>query len=479
MTVHPARPAAGTTTDARRWWALAAVTTAQLMIGLDLTVMNIALPSVQLDLTLSGPQRQWVITAFALAYGSLLLLGGRLSNLLGRRRSLLIGLAGFAFASALGGAAIDPAMLLGSRALQGVFAALLTPSVLATLAIAFPMPAERGKAFGIYGTAMGSSSGLGVVLGGVLTDYLDWRWCMYVNLPIAVAAAAGVLYAVRPGPRASGVRVDLVGVLLATSGLMALVAGFARAESDGWGTPTTIGLLAFGVIALVAFTWTQSRVAAPLLPLRVVLNRRRAACYLAVLGLAAGMFAALFFLTFYLQNVLGYSPIKAGLGFLPLTAGLMIGVRVVSPLIARTALRWLLAPGILTVAVGLVLLGLLQVDSNYFLQALPVFLLVGLGTGFVLVTANSTATLDAGQDTAVAGAMVMTSQQIGASLGTALLSTIAGTAAADYLATHPESGPLATVHGFTVASLGAAGFLGVAALLVFLVAGPGQPQGRG
>jgi Na+/melibiose symporter-like transporter len=270
----------------------------------------------------------------------------------------------------------------------------------------------------------------------------------------------------------TGVRVDLVGVLLATSGLMALVAGFAQAESGGWGTVTTIGLLAFGVGALAAFTWTQSRVAAPLLPLRVVLNRRRAACYLAVLSLAAGMFGALFFLTFYLQNVLGYSPIKAGLGFLPLTAGLMIGVRVVSPLIARIAVRRLLVPGILIVAVGLVLLALLRVDSNYFLQALPVFLLVGLGTGFVLVTANSTATVDAGQDTAVAGAMVMTSQQIGASLGTALLSTIAGTAGADYLATHPGAGSLATVHGFSVASLGAAGFLGVAAVSVFLLAGP-------
>lgn len=471
MTVDSARPVAGTSTDPRRWWALAAVTTAQLMIGLDLTVVNIALPSVQLDLGLSDPARQWVVTAFALAYGSLLLLGGRLSNLLGRRRSLLIGLAGFALASAVGGAAIDPAMLLGSRALQGVFAALLTPSILATLAITFPTPAERGKAFGIYGTALGSSSGLGVVLGGVLTDYLDWRWCMYVNLPIAVAAGAGVLYAVRPSPRVSGVRIDGVGVLLATSGLAALVAGFARADSDGWSASLTLGLLTFGVLAVAVFVWTQSRVAAPLLPLRVVLNRRRAAAYLAVFTLAAGMFAALFFLTFYLQNVLGYSPIRAGLAYLPLTAGLMIGVRVVSPLIARTPVRWLLSPGILTIALGLVLLGLLRVDSNYFLQVLPVFLLVGLGTGVSLVTANSTATLNAGADTAVAGAMVMTSQQLGASLGTALLSTIAGTTTANYLATHPGSGSLAIIHGFTTASFGAAGFLCAAAIAVFLLAG--------
>jgi hypothetical protein len=294
---------------------------------------------------------------------------------------------------------------------------------------------------------------------------------MYVNLPIAVAAGIGIVYAVRPVPRATGVRVDLVGVLLATAGLMALVFGFSRAEQDGWSSAIAAGPLVGGVLALVVFVWTQTRVAAPLLPLRVVLNRRRGASYLSVLTLAVGMFAALFFLTFYLQNVLGYSAIRAGLGFLPLTAGLMIGVRVVSPLLARVSIRWLLAPGLLTIAGGLALLSLVRVDSGYWLQVFPVFLLVGLGAGWVLVTANSTATLGAGQDTAVAGAMVMTSQQIGASLGTALLSTIAGTTAASFLTTHPGSVAEATVHGFTVASLGAAGSLCIAALAVFLIAG--------
>ncbi|MFG1684328.1 MFS transporter [Nonomuraea sp. NPDC049269] len=461
----------------RRWWALAAVATAQLMIGLDLTIMNIALPSVQRSLDLSDPDRQWVITIFALGYGGLLLVGGRLSDLLGRRRSLMIGLTGFALASAIGGAAIGPAMLLTSRALQGVFGALVTPSVLATLAATFPTPAERGKAFGIYGTVMGSSSGVGVVLGGVLTDYLDWRWCMYVNLPIAFVAGAGVLYAVRPVPRAAGARVDVAGALLATIGLMALVLGFARAEPDGWGGASTLGALAVGVLALAAFVWVQSRVAGPLLPLRVVLDRRRSGSYLAVLSLAVGMFAALFFLTFYLQNVLGYSPVRAGLAFLPLTAGLMLGVRLVSPLLMRAPVRSLLCPGLLTIAAGLALLGLLQVDSGYWAHVLPVFALVGLGTGWVLVAANSTATLGAGADTAVAGAMVMTSQQIGASLGTALLSTIAGTVAAGYLRTHPTAAARAAVHGFNVASLGAAGFLCLAALAVFLITGP-RSSGR-
>ena len=469
-------PADAAVPDPRRWWALGAVATAQLMIGLDLTIMNIALPSVQRSLHMSDDSRQWVITIFALGYGGLLLLGGRLSDLIGRRRSLMIGLTGFALASALGGAAPNTATMLTGRALQGVFGALLTPAVLATLAATFPTPAERGKAFGIYGTAMGSSSGLGVVLGGVLTDYLDWRWCMFVNLPIAMAAGAGVLYAVRPAQRTTGLRVDIGGALLATTGMMALVYGFARAEPDGWSAASTVGPLAAGVVLLAVFVGVQAKVRNPLLPLRVVLNRRRGGSYLAVLSLAVGMFAALFFLTFYLQNVLGYSPIKAGLAFLPLTAGLMIGVRAVSKLLARAPVRALLCPGLLTIAAGLGLLGLVRVDSGYWLHVMPVFLLVGLGTGWVLVTANSTATLNAGADTSVAGASVMTSQQIGASLGTALLSTLAGTAATRYLHGHPAAGPkAAAVHGFNVASLGAAAALCVAAVVVYLVTGPKQP----
>jgi EmrB/QacA subfamily drug resistance transporter len=452
--------------DVRRWWALGAVATAQLMVGVDLTIVNIALPSVQRALGMSDPARQWVITLFALGYGGLLLLGGRMSDLIGRRRALLVGLTGFAAASALGGAATGPAMLLTGRALQGVFGALLTPAVLATLAASFPLPAERGKAFGIYGTAMGSASGLGVLLGGVLTQYLDWRWCMFVNLPIAALAAGGVLYAVRPVPRVPGVRVDLVGALLATTGLMAVVFGFARAESDGWSAPATYASLAGGVVLLAGFLAVQARAKSPLLPLRVVANRRRGGSYLAVFSVAIGMFAVLFFLTFYLQNIQHYSPVKAGLAFLPLTVGLMVGVRVVSTLLAKASVRSLICPGLLTIAAGLALLGFLRADSSYWLHVMPVLFLVALGTGWVLVTANSTATLNAGPDTAVAGAMVMTSQQIGASLGTALLSTVAGTVAA-----HSDA-----VHGFNVASFGAAGFLCVAAVVVYWVLSERSPD---
>jgi len=465
-------PASAPAPDPRRWWILTAVATAQLMVGLDLTIMNIALPSAQRALHLSDPTRQWIITAFALCYGSLLLLGGRLSDLLGRRRGLLIGVTGFALASALGGAADSAGILIGARALQGAFGALMTPSVLASLAAAFPTPAERGKAFGVYGTVMGSSSGLGVILGGVLTQYLNWRWCMFVNLPIAVAAGAGVLYAVRSTPRAPGVRVDIIGALLATAGMAALVFGFSRAQTDGWSAPVTYGSLLAGVVLLALFLTAQRRIATPLLPLRVLRNRRRAGSYLAVLSLAVGMFAVLFFLTFYLQNVLRYSPVKAGLAFLPLTAGLMAGVRVVSRLLTRAPVRVLLGSGLLAMATGVGLLGLLRTDSGYWTHVLPVFLLVGLGAGWVLVTANSTATLNAGPDTATAGALVMTSQQIGASLGTALLSTVAGTAAAAFLRTHQgTTATIATVHGLNVASVGAAVALVLAAGAVVATTG--------
>jgi EmrB/QacA subfamily drug resistance transporter len=458
--------------DPYRWWALAAVATAQLMIGIDVTIMNIALPSAQRSLDLSGPDRQWIITVFALFYGGLLLLGGRLSDLFGRRRSLLVGLAGFAVGCVIGGAAVNPAMLLTGRALQGAFGALLTPSVVATLAASFTTPAERGRAFGIYGTVMGSSTGLGLLLGGVLTGYLDWRWCMFVNLPIAAASAAGVLYAIAPTPRATEVGLDVVGAMLAVAGLMGLVFGFSRAEVDGWAAASTVGSLVGGVLALVAFLGVQSRSTHPLLPLRVLGNRARSGSYLAVFGLAVGMFSALFLLTFHLQDVLHYSPVEAGFAFLPLTAGLMIGARLVGPFLARAQVRMMLCPGLLSLAAGLLLLGSVRIDSGYWLHLLPVFLLVGLGAGVVLIVANSTATLGTGADTAVAGAMVMTSQQIGASLGTALFSTVAGLAAADLVRSEPGSNAAeAAVHGLNVAGLVAGGFIAGAALVVFLLLG--------
>lgn len=458
----------GVPVDPRRWWALAAVATAQLMVGLDLTIMNIALPSAQRDLGFADSDRQWVITAFALGYGGLLLVGGRVSEAIGRRRALLVGAVGFAVASVAGGLAADTGMLLAARAAQGAFGALMTPSVLATLSTTFPVAPDRGKAFGIYGTVMGSSSGLGLVLGGVLAQYLDWRWCMFVNVVVAAIAVGLATYAVRPVPPTRR-PLDVPGAVLASLGLVALVFGLARAQTDGWGAAVTIGSLVLGTVVLVVFVAVEARVPSPLLPLRVVRDRRRGGSYLAVLSLAVGIFAALFFLTFFLQDVRGWSPVRTGLGFLPFTVGLMAGARFVGPRLGRPTAALLLPSGLLVIGAGLGLLGVLHSDSGYWMHVMPVFLLVGAGAGWVLVTANSTATLGAGSDTAVAGAMVMTSQQVGASLGTALLSAVAADAAASYVARHPAASLEGVVHGFGVASWAAAGLLVVMAAVVLLV----------
>ena len=467
--------------DSRRWIALAAVAVAQLMIGLDQTIMTIALPSVQGSLHFGDADRQWVITAFAVTYGSLLLTGGRLGDRFGRQRALLAGVTGFALASALGGAAPTSGVLFAARAAQGAFGALMTPAVLAVIVHAFTDLRERGRAFAIYGTVMGSSSGIGVLLGGVLTQYLDWRWCMLVNLPIAAAAALGISYGVRAAPGDRSQRLDLAGALLVTLALAGIALGFAQADSDGWGAVSTLAPLAAGAVLLVAFVARQATAKPPLLPLRIVLNRRRAASYLAVAGLAVGWFGSLFFLTFYLQSARDFSAIKAGLAFLPLTAGLMIGVRLVARVLHRHATAGLLLPaGLLVIAAGLALLTALHTSSNYWALVMPVFALVGLGSGWVLITANSIATHDAGADTSVAGAMVVTSQQAGAALGTALLNTIAASAAAHYARTHHVSAIELTVHGLNTAALVAAVAVAVVAVAAFTMLGrPGsRPTGQ-
>jgi len=471
--------------DSRRWRALAAAALGQLMVAADFTIMNIALPSAQRSLHMSDPTRQWVLTTFALGYGGFLLLGGRIGELLGRRRALLVGLAGFAAASALGGAAVDTGMLLAARGLQGVFGALFTPAALALLGTTFTVPAERARAFAIFGTVMGSSSGVGLILGGVLTGYLSWRYSMYVAIPLAAVAAAATVSAVparspAPGTRSGGrERVDVVGALLATVGLMALVFGFSRAQTDSWSSASTIASLVAGVVLLAGFVLVEARVSSPLLPLRVVLHRGRGGAYLATLSLGVAVFAGFFFLTYYLQEVLGYSPTRTGVAFLPLTAGIVLGARIVGRLIVRMAIRKLLVTGLGSAGVALALIGLLRPDSSYWAGALPALLVLGFGMGWVMMPANSIATLGAGRDAGVAGAAVMTSQQIGASLGLALLGTIAGTATTGYLGSHrPAAGgsqalaQAAVVHGFNVASLVGAVFLWVAAVAVYLVVGP-------
>src|SRR6516162_8176342 len=396
---------------ARRWWVLGVVGLAQLMVVLDATIVNIALPSAQRALAFSNADRQWVVTAYSLAFGGLLLLGGRLSDLVGRRRMLIIGLVGFAAASALGGAATGFAMLVIGRGLQGAFGALLAPAALSTLTVTFTDPAERGKAFGVYGAIAGAGGAVGLLLGGILTEYLSWRWCLYVNVILGAVAVAGAVRLLTPQPRDPDVRIDWPGTVLVAAGLVAVVYGLSEADTAGWGAPTTLALLVTGVILLVVFVLVERRVQHPLLPLHIFRNRFRGGAYLAIGLSAVGVFGIFLFLTYYFQLTLAYSPVKSGLAFLPMIAAIVAASTISSGvLMPRTGPRPLIPAGLILGAGGLVLLAEeLALRTSYAGQILPALLLVGAGLGVVFGCALNTATYGSGAaDAGVASALVNT-----------------------------------------------------------------------
>ncbi|WP_314411610.1 MFS transporter [Streptomyces kroppenstedtii] len=471
--------------DPKRWWALAVIALAQLMVILDGTIVNIALPSAQHALGMSDGDRQWVITAYTLAFGGLLLLGGRIADLVGRKRTFIIGLAGFAAASALGGAATGPGMLFAARALQGAFAALLAPSALSLLTTTFTDPKERARAFGVYGALAGGGSAVGLIVGGLLTEYLNWRWSLYVNVPIALAALLGAPAFLRDRSTHPGGHLDVPGALLGCGGLVALVYSFSEAEPRGWTSPSVLTLLAAGMLLLAAFVWWQSRAASPLLPLRIVKDRVRAGS-LATMGLATiGMFGVFLFLTYYLQVALGYPPVRTGLAFVPISAGIVIGAtQIAARLLPRTAPRILMSSGMVLAATGMVLLSTLSVRAQYISHVLPALLLLGLGMGLTFMPVYATATAGVpAQDAGVASAVLNTVQQMGASLGTVLLNTIATGATSRYVhsRTHdPAHGGAALhegmVHGFSVAYRCSAGVLLLAALIAGLTVRPKTPK---
>lgn len=451
---------------------------AQLMVVLDATIVNIALPSAQRDLGMSDGNRQWVITAYTLAFGGLLLLGGRIADLVGRRRTFVIGLVGFAAASALGGAAGGPGMLFGARALQGVFAAVLAPSALSLLTTTFSDPKERGKAFGIYGAMAGGGSAIGLLAGGLLTEYLDWRWCLYVNIPIALIAVLGALTVLHDRSGHTGARLDVPGVLLGCGGLVALVYGFSEAQPRGWTDGLVLGLFAAALLLLVGFVWWQTRAPSPLLPLHIIRNRDRAGCFLTMSLATIGMFALFLFLTYYLQGILQYSPVKTGLAFLPMTAAIITGSTQVSArLLHHVPPRLLIVPGMLLAVVGMVLLTGLTVEGEYATHVLPGMLLTGFGMGLTFMPVFATATSGvAPRDAGVTSATVNTAQQVGGSVGTALLNTIATTATATYVGSHlrdparrAEVVSAGVVHGYTVAIWWAAGIMLLAAIVAGLM----------
>jgi EmrB/QacA subfamily drug resistance transporter len=455
---------------ARRWLILGVIGIAQLMVVLDVTIVNIALPSAQRDLGFSDDDRQWVITAYALAFGSLLLLGGRIADLFGRKWTFIAGLLGFAGSSALGGAAQSFDVLVTARALQGVFGALLAPAALSILTTTFTDPDERGKAFAVYAAIAGMGGAIGLLLGGALTELLDWRWCLYVSIAFAVPAAIAGTRLMHHVPAPSRPRLDVPGTLTASSGLFALVFGLARAESDGWDDPVTLGLLAASAILLVAFVALQRRAAQPLLPLRVVADRDRGAAFLAIGTASAGIFGLFLFLTFYLQDTKGMTALETGLAFLPLSFSIAPTVAIVSTrVLPRTGPRPLVPAGMISAALGMLLLTRIGVDTAYASHVLPSLVLIGVGFGLIVGPSFATATFGVPpHDSGVASAMVNTSQQIGGSIGTALLSTLAASAAADY---QTERGPApellrqAAVEGYATAFWWAAGIFAIGAVV--------------
>ncbi|GAA3866507.1 MFS transporter [Streptomyces lacrimifluminis] len=477
------------TPDSNRWKALTFIALAQLMVVLDATIVNIALPSAQQDLGISDGNRQWVITAYALAFGGLLLFGGRIADIWGRKNTFVTGLIGFAGASALGGAATNEAMLLGSRALQGAFGALLAPAALSLLAVMFTDAKERAKAFGIYGAIAGGGGAVGLILGGFLTEYLDWRWTFFVNIPFAIVAAVGAYYVIRePSGSRNRSPLDVPGVVLSTLGLVSLVYGFTRAESEGWSDSLTIGMFVASVVLLAAFVFVESRVKAPLLPLRVITERNRGGVYLS-LGLAIiAMFGLFLFLTYYLQIVKGYSPVKTGFAFLPMIVGMITGsTQIGARLMTRVAPRLLMGPGFLLAALGMLLLTQMEIGSSYAALLLPAMLLLGLGMGTAFMPAMSLATLGVEpRDSGVASAMVNTSQQVGGAIGTALLNTIAASATTSYIADHIGTATSrsqqqlvqleAMVEGYTSAIWFAVGILVAAASIAFTFINAGRPD---
>lgn len=480
-----ARSAGEQRVQSRRWLALTVIAVAQLMVVLDASIVNIALPSAQRDLAISAANRQWVITAYTLAFGGLLLLGGRIADYLGRKRMFVVGLIGFAAASALGGAAGDQAMLYGARALQGAFAAVLAPAALSLITVTFTEARERARAFGVYGAISGGGAAIGLILGGVLTEYASWRWCLLVNVPIAVVAAVAAVAVVTESRATGNTRYDIPGAVLVSLGLVALVYGFTEAAQTGvgWLDGRTLGLLAAAVVLLVAFVVVELRSPHALLPLRIVTDRNRGASFLASLLVGAGLFAMFLFLTYYFQLNLGYSALKSGFAFLPFSAGIILSAGFTSNLLPRIGPKIPMMVGAVLALAGMLWLTQISDSTSWLSHVLPSEVVMSVGLGLIFVPLSSLALYGVGaHDAGVASAMLNTTQQIGGALGTALLNTLYAGAVTTYLTSHLADVTavgqqkvtfLAYIHGYHVAFLVGAGllFLALVAITVLVRAG--------
>jgi EmrB/QacA subfamily drug resistance transporter len=459
-------PVLGTEPYPKRWLALAVIAVTVLMIVLDATIVNIALPAVSTDLDISSANQQWIVTAYTLTFGGLLLLGGRIADFWGRKRTYLVGAVGFAIASAIGGLAVNEEMLFAARALQGAFGALLGPASLALLTVLFTDAAERAKAFAVYGAIAGGGSAVGLLLGGVLTEYADWRWCFWVNVPVAIFAVLAAIRIVPESKAPGDASYDVPGAVLVTAGLASLVYGFTKVAQasqenpadNAWANGPALAFIIVGILLVAAFVVVEFKVRNPLLPMRLVLDRNRGGAYLTSTLVGAGLIGAFFFLSLYFQEVLGYTPVAAGFASLPTTLGVLVAAGVASALVPKIGPKPLMVLGGLLAAAGLFLLSFLGIDTSFWAIPFPGQLLLGLGLGFTFVPLSNLALVGVGEhDAGAASAVLQAVQQIGASIGTALLATLSVGAITAALADNPPSAenPVAAleaqVEGYTTA----------------------------
>ena len=458
--------------DSRRWLALLVIAIAQLMVVLDASIVNIAMPSAQAELGIADADRQWIVTAYTLTFGGLLLLGGRIADYAGRKRAFMIGLAGFALASALGGLAQNAAMLFAARALQGVFGALLAPAALSLITVTFTNVKDRAKAFGVFGAISGGGAAIGLILGGVLTEY-DWRLCLLVNVPIEVVAVLLAIPIVRESKAHGNTRYDIPGAVLVTGGLVALVYGFTKVAENGWSSPVTLTLFGAAAAMLIAFVVVEARSKNPLLPLRVVTHRNRGGSYLTSITLGAGMMGMFLFMTYYFQGTLHYSPLKSGVAYLPFSAAIIVTAGIASSLLPKVGPRVMMTAGAVLATAGMAWLTQLEADSSYPKMILPAMVIMAVGMASVFVPLGNTALTGVSEhDAGVASAMVNATQQVGGTIGVAVLNTVFTNAVANYVKDHGVPGPqtpgLALMHGYNVAFTVSAILLAVSAVVVFV-----------
>ncbi len=469
-------PTPGAARDSRPGLVLAVILVCQLMVVLDATIVNVALPKIQTALGFSTTSLSWVISAYALTFGGLLLLGARAGDLLGRRRTFLAGIGLFTVASLAGGLATSAGLLLAARSVQGAGAALAAPSALALLTTMFAEGRERMRAIGYYTAVSIGGAAVGLVAGGILTQWASWRWVMFVNVPIGVALLVSARALLPETARSTG-HFDVAGALTSTIGMAALVFGFVHAASGGWAQAVTLGSFAVGAVMLTAFVLVEMRASAPITPLRLFRDRGRAVAYVSRLLLVAAMFGMFFFLTQFLQDVLGYSPLVTGLGFLPLTVSLFLSSQASARLSSRVPRRTLMVAGFSFSTLGLLWVSQLSVQSGY-LSVLGPLVVVGLGNGLAFVPLTALALSGvAPQDAGAASGLVNVTQQVGAALGLAVLVTVFGSASRSSLrhaSGTAEAARAAFVHGADVAFLVAAGFLVATLVLVSVAARPAR-----